>query len=301
MHVAMPGLVDGLTPISYVILCGIWIVTTLSIAGLLSNGLRRNRQLNLGLCYSSALPTINLSGLPSPARAAISARYNNFIGQDWGSVRAANGQTFDSCAIYFVHWVRGKCFNYKSLQQTTPEQAVMLISAFMEDVHHGKSLKNTKNPSNKTIQGYMTSAAEAWKAITGMTVPLYEDPKDGKHAKLKPIIGDILSQHRNWKPTKEKQEPYTFVMFQALNDLLCQMIVDDGSVLLQERYAIFDWARLGIFTSSRLAEYRQSKLTPGALFATVPRTIHATEWARSPLAFICDDFTFYDDKFVQLS
>jgi hypothetical protein len=146
----------------------------------------------------------------------------------------------------------------------------------MEDVHHGNSLKNTKNPSDKTIQGYMMSAAEAWKAITGMTVPLYEDPKDGEHAKLKPIVGDILSQHRNWKPTKEKH----------LNDLLCQMVIDDGSVFLQERYAIFDWAPLGIFTSSRLAEYGQSKPTPGALFATVPRTIDAAEWAGSPLAFI---------------
>jgi hypothetical protein len=46
MHVAMPGLVDGLPPISYVVLCGVWITTILSIAGLLSNGLRRNRQLS---------------------------------------------------------------------------------------------------------------------------------------------------------------------------------------------------------------------------------------------------------------
>jgi hypothetical protein len=48
------------------------------------------------------------------------------------------------------------------------------ISAFLEDVHHGPSLGNTKNPSDKTICGYMTSVAEAWtsKALTGMMVPL---------------------------------------------------------------------------------------------------------------------------------
>jgi hypothetical protein len=60
-----------------------------------------------------------------------------------------------------------------------PEQALALTSAFMDDIHHGNSLCNTKNPSNKTIRGYMTSAVEAWKALTGMTVPLYEDTKDG--------------------------------------------------------------------------------------------------------------------------
>ncbi len=33
----------------------------------------------------------------------------------------------------------------------------------------------------------------------------------------------------------------------------------------------------------------------------VPCTTHAGEWASSPIAFICNDFTLYDDKFVQLS
>jgi hypothetical protein len=182
----------------------------------------------------------------------------------------------------------------------TPEQALVQISAFMEDIHHGNSLRNTSNPSNKTICGYMTSAAEAWKALTGMTVPLYGDPKDSECAKLKPIVANILSQHRNWKPTKQWREPYTFAMFQALNDFLCTSISIDGSVFLQERWAIFDWTRLSIFTGWRLAEYGQSKPTPGALFATVPRMTHAGEWAGSPLAFVCDNFTFYDNQFVHL-
>jgi hypothetical protein len=107
----------------------------------------------------------------------------------------------------------------------------------MEDIHQGHSLHNIHNPSDKTICSYLTSAAEAWKVLTGMMVPLYEDPKDGKRAKLKSIMADILSQHRNWKPTKptkQKCELYTFEMFKALNDLLCQYIVGNGSVYLQE-------------------------------------------------------------------
>jgi hypothetical protein len=105
----------------------------------------------------------------------------------------------------------------------------------MEDIHHGNFLCNTSNPSDKTIHGYMTSAVEAWKALTGMTVPLYEDQKDGEWARLKPIVADILSQHWNWKPTKQWCEPYTFARFQALNDFLCTSISIDGSVFLQER------------------------------------------------------------------
>jgi hypothetical protein len=41
-----------------------------------------------------------------------------------------------------------------------PKQELMLISTFMEDVHHGNSLQNMKNPSNKTIGSYMTSATK---------------------------------------------------------------------------------------------------------------------------------------------
>jgi hypothetical protein len=66
-----------------------------------------------------------------------------------------------------------------------PKQALVLISEFLEDVHHRHSLHNTKNPSDKTTCGYMTSAAEASKALTGMMVPLFEDPKDGEQTRLK--------------------------------------------------------------------------------------------------------------------
>jgi hypothetical protein len=58
--------------------------------------------------------------------------------------------------------------------------------------------------------------------------------------------------------------------------------------------AIFDWARLGVFTGSRLGEYGQSKPRKGQLFATVPNSPDVGAWANTPLAFICDDFTFYD-------
>jgi hypothetical protein len=65
--------------------------------------------------------------------------------------------------------------------------------------------------------------------------------------------------------------------------------------LLDRLPAIFDWTRLGVFTGSRLGEYGQSKPRPGELFATVPNSPDASIWANTPLAFIQDDFTFYDE------
>jgi hypothetical protein len=121
-------------------------------------------------------------------------------------------------------------------------------------VHH------TKNPSDKMIHNYMTSAAEAWKVLTGMMVPLLEDPKDGQQAELQPIVMDILNQHRNWMPTKEKRKPYTFEMFRALNDLLCKSVFDGRSISLQEQWAIFNWTRLVILLHNVLSR-RMTEIT----------------------------------------
>jgi hypothetical protein len=75
-------------------------------------------------------------------------------------------------------------------------------------------------------------------------------------------------------------------MFKALNDLLTNAISADSTVFLQEHWVIFDWTHLGVFTGSCLAEYGQIKPRAGELFATVPNTAHAGEWAGSPIAFI---------------
>ena len=64
--------------------------------------------------------------------------------------------------------------------------------------------------------------------------------------------------------------------------------------LLDRVPAIYDWTRLGVFTGSRLGEYGQSKPRTGELFATVPQNPDAGEWAGTPLAFIREDFTYYD-------
>lgn len=68
----------------------------------------------------------------------------------------------------------------------------------------------------------------------------------------------------------------------------------DDHVLLSLCWAALDWTALGLHTGSCLAEYGQSKTQPGELFTRVPNSPDTGRWAGMPLAFICDDFTFYD-------
>ena len=73
-------------------------------------------------------------------------------------------------------------------------------------------------------------------------------------------------------------------------------LVRDPARFLDRLPSVYDWGRLGCFTGSRLGEYGQSKPRPGEPFATVPSCADAGEWAGTPLAFIRDDFTFYDGQ-----
>jgi hypothetical protein len=71
-------------------------------------------------------------------------------------------------------------------------------------------------------------------------------------------------------------------------------LAGDQARLLDCVPAIYDWTWLGVFTGSRLGEYGQSKPRSGELFAMVPLTPDAGKWAGMPLAFIREDFTYYD-------
>jgi hypothetical protein len=52
---------------------------------------------------------------------------------------------------------------------------------------------------------------------------------------------------------------------------------------LSQEYACYDWTRLGLFTGSRISEYGQVKIPPGARYATVPSTHDACISGALPL------------------
>lgn len=84
----------------------------------------------------------------------------------------------------------------------------------MEEVQAGISIQNTKNPCDKTVRGYMSSAARMWTALGGGHVQLISNPLSDKPS-LHPFLQEMLSQQRAWKEPKEKREPFTVPMFLA--------------------------------------------------------------------------------------
>jgi hypothetical protein len=82
-------------------------------------------------------------------------------------------------------------------------------------------------------------------------------------------------------------------MFRCLAEHLCSQS-DDLATFLRREYAVYDWTRLGIFTGSRVAEYAQTRLKKGIRYNVIPQSADAGAWAGQALAFLRDDFTFYD-------
>jgi hypothetical protein len=75
---------------------------------------------------------------------------------------------------------------------------------------------------------------------------------------------------------------------------LAQSQISQTKLFLHKEYVVWDWLRLGVFTGSRLSEYAQSNLRRGQHFQVVPTSDDTGVWAGKPLAFICEDFTFYN-------
>jgi len=250
----------------------------------------------MGLRYLSVLPLGDMSSLPGPAQAAINSCIGGFVRRDRGAVRAANDQTFDTRAIHFANWLRRLGIDNLRLQTITPEQGLALICAYATSVTEGDVARPSSvrdgGVAESTIVGYIRSAHTWMTTMTNIIPPTWQ-VKDGKQ-KLHPFLGDIIAERRNWREPQKKKEPFTFPMFDVLHRRVTQLVAMNPTAALDCDAAILDWTKLGVHTGSRLAEYGQSKKPKGAQFATVPRTAAAGRWAGQALAFILDDFEFYD-------
>ena len=147
---------------------------------------------------------------------------------------------------------------------------------------------------DQTLRNYVLSATTALHLLTGRSLTIY-DPKTLHQVKpaFHPFLKEQLRQRAAWSKPQEKKEPYTLLMLQIFAAYLLSS-TDPVLACMGALAAAFDWARLGIFTGSRLAEYGQGRLAKGTRFNVVPLTVDAGDWAGTPLAFIRADFVFYD-------
>jgi hypothetical protein len=106
---------------------------------------------------------------------------------------------------------------------------------------------------------------------------------------------------RSWSKPALLKEPFTYKILGDQATYLRKLMKTTPTTFFELDYVVWDWLRLGTFTGSRVSEYAQSKLKKTQRFQTIPASKDAGLWAGFPLAFIPEDFTFYDVRQCQVA
>lgn len=149
----------------------------------------------MGLRYRASLPTGDMSSLPGSLSASVNTCLRDFLSQDRGSVRAANDKTFDSRANDHVDWLIQHSADFESLSRCTPQQALAIIGTYIRHCNMGLAgCQRKAQLAEKTLGGYIRSAATWWRDAVGVAVPIYQPALPGEKPKLHPFLADILQQ-----------------------------------------------------------------------------------------------------------
>jgi hypothetical protein len=170
----------------------------------------------------------------------------------------------------------------------------MLIGAYIDSIGAGASLHSTCSPAAKTLVGYAKAAAAWLQKRYSIHVQSYVGDGISLMAQMHPYIRELVAQQAAWPKLQEKKEPITYLIFKVMFDWVQSLLESDPTTFCDLLAVVFDWLCLGLHTGLYLGEYGQSKVPSGQLFATIPYSIDAGEWAGTPLAFIVSDFTFFD-------
>lgn len=174
---------------------------------------------------------------------------------------------------------------------------MQLLSAYLHHLFQ-TVVKGTKTMVLGNTLNQHLKAAETWLK-TQVSKPFDVWDRSGSKPKMVPLLHDPIALRKKWQKRKEKRQPYTLAMFRTLRDQVDSASCDDPSASLDLKAAVLDWTRLGIFSGCRCSEYAQTSSKRGE-FARVPDTPAAGEWANTPIAFLAEDFTFYDKDMCQL-
>ena len=247
--------------------------------------------------YRAMLPPQNMSNLPPAAQAAIDACRAKFISTDRGHVRRANDKSVDTRCHFFATWLQSTGHTKQSASGLTPNQVIDTIGAFLDHIKTGNNLQKV-HLTGQSLRNYTTAAALCFQLLTGI-MPQYKDPTTllQKRIYLHPYLHDKIAQRTTWSSPKALKEPFTYRMLAMhASKYLSGTKTETYHTFYGLNHVVWDWLRLGVFTGSRVAEYAQSGLKRNHRFQRIPSTADAGQWAGQPLAFMRQDFQFFDGQ-----
>jgi hypothetical protein len=256
------------------------------------------------LRYRAVLPTADLSAFPDSLRTIINNCHAHFLAEDRGHIRAANDQSHDSRATHFAQWL----FSFDGvhpgfLQALSQNEALAIMGLYLRALLDGDNIKHRTDLGEDTLMGYVRAAAQYLETQYGIDVPIFlQSGQSRQRNHFHPYLADLIAQRRTWAKKRDKREALTGAMLDSMLELA---VLPSSGGVLGEAAAVYDWARFGLYTGSRLGEYGQSKpkgRAPLDWHATIPHNTNVPqEWRGKPIAFLESDFEFFDLNWIQLS
>ena len=191
----------------------------------------------------------------------------------------------DNRADHFAQWLAAVGYDDISIQELGEGQALPTIVAYLHHVAYEQgSMKTKAGLAPGSLVGYINSATAWLQTKLGLVC----SDVTTKHS----MIADVLLEAHKWRKPKPKREPYTYKMFQTLHARIDKKRRTHAPALYEREAAVYDWARLSVYTGSRSGEYAQTVGTTTEP-SRVPDAPVAQEWAKEPIAFVASDFTFF--------
>ena len=171
-----------------------------------------------------------------------------------------------------------------------------ILGAYLTAVRKGHNLTSALI-TGQTLRNYAKSAADCLTILTGGPYTYYDPATMSmKRMALHPYLNEQIAQRSTWTKPKPRKEPFTYRMLAVHAQQLLSTDPDPLGVYASLSYVVWDWMRLGVFTGSRVSEYAQSGLRKHHRFQVIPSNKDTGEWAGQPLAFIREDFQFFDAR-----
>ena len=178
----------------------------------------------------------------------------------------------------------------------------------MEDVARGDNLQSKSDLADSTIREYVAGAVSWIEAeCPGVEkIPLYISEKGTRKAEdFHPYLRERLSQRAIWRQPREKKEPISGAMFDAMHAMANQCRRHSAYGNYGRDAVLWDFVRLACYTGSRLGEYglgARAKGCPLDGWNKIPDSHDVpAEWRGRPLAFIAEDFVLYDRNWREVS
>jgi hypothetical protein len=162
--------------------------------------------------------------------------------------------------VFFARWLDQILFTQQSAAALTNGQTIKLLGTYLSHLRHGVTLQQSSSIVTQTLCGYVSSAANVLTVITQRPCLIYDPATmhQRHQPSYHPFLKEQLTQHAAWGKPKDRIEPFTASMFNALFEEI-QSSSDPLGTFISPLHAIFDWTRLGLFTGSCLRKYGQSR------------------------------------------